>query len=554
MLPRKLSKILTGGAVVLTALTAATACSSSHTNSGSGDSSTLVIEDNPVSPFTRDFNPFDTNDTAYLVQSTGLIYEPLLQFNVMKPGTVYPWLAKSYAFSNNGATVTFNLQPNAKWSDGQPFTSQDAAFTFNLLKQNKAINTNGVTPTDIKTPDAHTLVLDFATPQYANLYYIGSVYMVPEHIWQTVSNPSTWEDTDPIGTGPYVLDTFNSQGFTLGRNGGYWQGQPKIATVRFPSYVSNTSASLALAQSQIDWGGNDIANIEKTFVAADRTHNKYWFAPVNVVTLQLNTTKAPLNDVAVRRAISAGIDRNALSKIGETGYEPPATSSGGLLLGGVDDKYLDPSLSNDLVQNTGKVSSILSADGYKQVNGKWTKNGATIKFNLEDPSSYSDYYENINLISQQLNQEGFETTVNGTTPDTWTSDYNSGNFDATIHWGNVGPTPYFQYDNWLDSNLSAAVGTAATGDQSRFNDPDAQAALAEYANTNDPSTQTDALNKLQQIVSQQAPVIPLLYGAAWDEYSTKKFTGWPTESDPYEDPTPNSPFLEYTVLHLTPVS
>ena len=49
-------------------------------------------------------------------------------------------------------------------------------------------------------------------------------------------------------------------------------------------------------------------------------------------------------------------------------------------------------------------------------------------------------------------------------------------------------------------------------------------------------------------------MIPLLYGAAWDEYSTKKFTGWPTPDDPYMNPTPNSPFLEYTVLHLTPVS
>jgi peptide/nickel transport system substrate-binding protein len=549
-----LRKKLAGALVALTALTAITACSG-HAASGSGDSSTLVIEDNPVSPFTRDFNPFDTNDTAQLVNAVGLIYEPLLQFNVMKPGTVYPWLAKSYAFSDSGKTVTFHLQPNAKWNDGKAFTSQDAAFTFDLLKKNKAINTNGIEPASISTPDTHTLVLNFATPQYTNLYYIGSVYMVPEHIWSAVANPSTWNDTNPVGTGPYQLNQFNAQGFTLSKTSTYWQpDQVKIANVRFPSYVSNTSASLALAQGQIDWGGNDIANIDKTFIAADRTHNKYWFAPVNVVTLQLNTTKPPLNDAAVRRAISAGIDRDALSKIGETGYEPPATSSGGLLLGGVDDKYLDPSVNKDLAQDNDKVASILTADGYAKVNGKWAKNGATIKFSLEDPTSYSDYYENINLISQQLNAEGFDTTPTGTTPDTWVSDYNTGAFQATIRWGNVGPTPYFQYDNWLDSNLTAPIGTAATGDQTRFNDPDAQAALAEFANTDDPNTQADALTKLQQIVAQQAPVIPLLYGAAWDEYSTKKFTGWPTAADPYEDPTPNSPFLEYTVLHLTPVS
>jgi peptide/nickel transport system substrate-binding protein len=540
--------------VISAAMLGLGACSGSTATSGGGDS-TLVIEDDPVSPLTRDFNPFDTNDTAALVNATALVYEPLLQFNVMKPNTVYPWLAKSYAFSEGGKTLTFTLRPNEKWSDGKPFTSQDVAFTFNLMKKNKAINTNGIQPTSISTPNATTVVLNFATPQYTNLYYIGSAYMVPQHIWSSVSDPSTWNDTNPIGTGPYTLTQFNAQGFTLSKSGDYWQpDQVKITNVKFPSYVSNTSASLALAQGQIDWGGNDIANVDKTFVAADPTHNKYWFAPVNVVTLELNTTKAPLDDAAVRRAISAGINRGQLSSIGETSYEAAATSSGGLLLGGVDDSYLDPALKNDLTANPATVASILTADGYAKTNGKWTKGGKAITFNLEDPVSYSDYYEDISLISQQLNAEGFDTTVSGTTPDTWTSDYNTGSFEATVHWGNAGPTPYFQYDNWLDANLTAPVGTAATGDQARFNDPAAQAALAEFAGTNDAATQQDALTKLQQIVSQQAPVIPLLYGAAWDEYSTKKFTGWPTASDPYEDPTPNSPFLEYTVLHLTPVS
>lgn len=543
------------GLLALSAVMAGTVACGGHSTTASGNNSTLVIEDNPVSPFTDNFNPFDTNDTAVEVNAVGMVYEPLLQFNSMKPGTSYPWLAKSYAFSNGGKTVTFTLQPNVKWNDGQAFSSKDVAYTFNLMKQNKAINTNGINPSDVSTPDGNTVVLNFPTPQYTNLFYIGSAYIVPQHVWSSVSNPSTWNDANPVGTGPYKLAKFSSQGFTLSKTGTYWQqDKVKIANLSFPSYVSNTTASLALSQGAIDWGGNDIANIQQTFVAKDPAHNKYWFAPVNVATLQLNTTKAPLNDAAVRRAISAGIDRNQLSTIGETGYEPAATSSGGLLLGGVDDKYLDPSLKDNLKQDKATVSSILTGDGFTQVGGKWTKNGRTIKFAIEDPSSYSDYYEDATLIAQQLNSLGFDVTVNGTTPDTWTSDYNNGTFDATIHWGNQGPSPYYQYDNWLDSNLTAPVGQPATGDQSRFNSPAAQAALAQFANTNDEATQADALNKLQQIVATEAPVIPLLYGAAWDEYSTKKFTGWPTPDNAYMNPTPNSPFMEYTVLHLSPVS
>jgi peptide/nickel transport system substrate-binding protein len=551
-----LRRTLTGLAALSAVLIAVTACGQGQPAASGGNNSTLVIEDNPVSPFTDNFNPFDTNDTAVLVNAQGMIYEPLLQFNAMKPGTApYPWLGKSYSFSPDGKTLTFHLQQGVKWNDGKPFSSADVAFTFNLMKKNPAINTNGINPTNVSTPDANTVVLTFDTPQFVNLFYIGSAYIVPQHIWQSVADPSTFNDPSPVGTGPYKLAKFNSQGFTLTKTGTYWQqNMVKIANLSFPSFVSNTTASLALSQGKIDWGGNDIPNIQKTFVNVDPTHNKYWFAPVNVVTLQLNTTKPMLSDPAVRRAISAGIDRNQLSTIGETGYEPAATSSGGLLLKGVDDKFLMPSLANDLAQDKNKVAQILQGDGFTKVNGKWSKGGKTIKFALEDPSSYSDYYEDITLISQQLNAQGFDTTVNGTTPDTWTSDYNNGTFDATVHWGNQGPSPYYQYDNWLDSNLSAPIGKPATGDQSRFNSQAAQDALNEFANTNDQATQSDALNKLQQIVAQQAPVIPLLYGASWDEYSTKKFTGWPTPDNAYMNPTPNSPFMEYTVLHLSPVS
>jgi ABC-type dipeptide/oligopeptide/nickel transport system permease component len=55
-------------------------------------------------------------------------------------------------------------------------------------------------------------------------------------------------------------------------------------------------------------------------------------------------------------------------------------------------------------------------------------------------------------------------------------------------------------------------------------------------------------------VATQAPVVPLLYGAAWYEYSTRDYTDWPTAANPYIDPVPNSPYMEYTLLHLTPAS
>ena len=52
----------------------------------------------------------------------------------------HPWLATSYAWSNGGKTLTFDLRQGVKWSDGTPFTSADVAYTFNLIKSNAALN------------------------------------------------------------------------------------------------------------------------------------------------------------------------------------------------------------------------------------------------------------------------------------------------------------------------------------------------------------------------------------------------------------------------------
>ncbi len=148
-----------------------------------------------------------------------------------------------------------------------------------------------------------------------------------------------------------------------------------------------------------------------------------------------------------------------------------------------------------------------------------------------------------------------DVTVDGIgNPAVWQADLTNGTFDAAIHWSNQGPGPYYIYDGWLDSSLSAPVGKPAANDLGRWNDPATQAALAQYAGSNDPTVQQAAITKLENIMSTQVPVAPLLYGAAWWQYSTRNYTGWPSSSDPFMNPSVNSPYLEETVLHLKPVS
>ncbi len=515
------------------------ACGSSGSN-GSAPAAkqgkTLVIESTPLSPMTDTFNPYSLTSTGYLTNSVSLYNEPLYIFNTLNPTQApIPFLATGTpTWSNAGKTLTLPIRAGVKWNDGKAFSASDVAFTFNMLAKNPKLNTSGapvVTSATAASPTSATL--NFAAPQYANLFSIGQVYIVPP-----------------------------PQGYTLKANPNYWQkSKVHVPEIDFPSYNTNANLVPPIANGQIDWAGNYVAGIQSNYLSKSPDNNTWFdkapfFSDNNVVGLWLNVTKAPLNDVAVRRAISVAINRQQLSSQAETGYEPVATSSSGLMLP-AHNSFLDSSLANDLppTGDAAKAASILKADGWVKTGGKWTKNGKKLSFSIEDPVPYTDYYTGAQLIVRQLNAIGFDAKVDGKgNPTVWAGDVANGTFDATIHWSNQGNNPYFFYSNWLDKTLSAPVGKPAAGDFGRFNSPQAQAALTQFASTSSSTTQAQAITKLENVMSSQVPIVPLMYGGAWSEYSTRNYTGWPSASNPYMVPVPNIPYLEYTLLQLKPVS
>lgn len=533
-------------------------------NNSAATGKTLVVESTPLSPMTDTFNPFSLTSTGFLTNAVALYNEPLYIFNTLNSTQApYPVLATGYKWSGSGKTLTLTIRKGVRWNDGKPFTASDVAFTFNLIKQNPKLYTSGApVVASASAPDATTAVLTFKHPEYANLFLIGQVYIVAQHAWQPVKDPSTYADPKPVGTGPFMLDKFSPQGYTLKQNPYYWQ-QPKVhvPAIDFPAYNTNANLVPPTATGQIDFAGNFISNIKSTYLSKSPENHTWmtsapYFSANNVVGLWLNTTKAPLNDPAVRRAISYGINRQQLNVQAENGYEPPVTNGGGLLLPN-HKSFLDPSLANSLpaAGDPVKVASTLQADGYTKTGGKWTKAGKKISFAISDPVPYSDYYTDDHLIARQLNALGLDVTVNGIgNPTVWAGDVANGTFDATIRWSNQGPNPYFIYDNWLDHTTSAPIGKPAAGDFGRYNSPAAQAALDQFAASGDTAGQRQAITRLQHIIAADMPVVPLLNGGAWAEVSTRNYTGWPTASDPYMNPVPNTPYIENTILHLTPKS
>ena len=168
--------------------------------------------------------------------------------------------------ARGGKSITFTIRSGVKWSNGTPMTPADVAFTYNYIKKNPAINLAGLNIGTV-TSSGDTVTVTFPTPQYTNLENIAGVAILPESIWGSIKDPSTFTDSDPIGTGPYTLGSFTPSGFTLVKNPNYWQpSKVQVPKVYFPVYSSNTGALSALFAGQIDWTGNYIPNLQRDFV------------------------------------------------------------------------------------------------------------------------------------------------------------------------------------------------------------------------------------------------------------------------------------------------
>ena len=558
--PRFSKRALALAATGLLAAGLAACSSSSSAPSSTTAGATLVMESSPENGITRDFNPFVSTAAPQGMGATGLIYEPLYQFDLANPTIKYPWLATSYSWGPQGKSITFTIRSGVKWSNGAPMTPADVAFTYNYIKQNPAINLAGLNIGTV-TSSGDTVTVTFPTPQYTNLENIAGVAILPESVWASIKNPATFTDSDPIGTGPYTLGSFTQSGFTMVRNPNYWQlSKVQVPKVYFPVYSSNTGALSALFSGQIDWTGNYIPNLQRDFVDTNPADHHYWEAAGSSNALWPNLTVWPTSQYPVRKAIDLAINRTEIGAAGESGLESALTNASGITLPTFQ-AWAQP-VAGDTVPAAGDVAqakSVLTHAGYTMgSNGFFQMDGRTLALSLIDPSSYTDYAQDDALIAQQLRAAGIDATFVGQSVTTWNANVADGNFQLTLHWGSNGVTPYNLYDNWLDDSLVRSTG--ATGDFERLQDPTIESDLVALSSAApNVQAQAAALAPIASYVAQNLPVIPTTTAADWFEYNSQNYVGWPTQTTPYDSGEPsgtdNGPGTgsdEVVLLHLTP--
>jgi len=589
-------------AMVGLAAIALAACQSSTTTSSASGGKVLIAEPTTGVTFSQDFNPFDPNSVASSMGTRSLVNEPLVEFDQLDPtaaGTHF-WLATAFQFQNGGKDLQITIRQNVKFNDGSSFGPNDVAATFKAMENPKA-DTPGVPPqASDPTVSGNNVTLHFQTPQYTGLWAIlGTTYILKASVAAQVAQNPTMAITNPVGTGPFMLASYSSSLIKWKPNPNYWGGTPPESEIDTPSIATNAAASDALVSGQLDWAGNDIPNVYANYVNLNPLTNHAWFASGNTVVLWFNLNPGNggatgINEAAVRKAVSYGVDRNALALLGESGYELPAKSSSALVLPN-QKAFLpsDGSLNADLSiagnvpdGATAKAQNLpAGADVYDILKGAgwtppasshydsgsqtfksggncdgtnnancWTKGGKIIKFSIYDPVPFSDYWENAALMSQELQPLGMDVT---TKPAQGYSDWNTNltsnpsSWQTAIHWGNGGSIPYIQLQDWLQGS-SPTSAAAHIG----YKSDDAESALTAYASTDPSDTATlyPIVQKLETIMSTVVPEAPLLYGADWNVYSSAKYTGWPNQSNPYMNPSPSDPQMAYIVMQLKPVS
>jgi peptide/nickel transport system substrate-binding protein len=569
-------------AVALTAATVVIASCGGSSNSSSGTTAAntsqgavgtpantgkvggkLVIDNESGSTWTCGFNPFNP---AVTLTSFGFVYEPLQFVNILQSTSKpKPWLASSSQWSDGFKKLTFTIRNGVKWNDNTPFSAKDVAYTFNAMKDDKAIDLNAVWKADggpltsVATKGSNQVVFTFASPSQPYFYFVANLTpIVPEHIWssQDQSKLHSFTNKQPVGTGPYKVSNCTPQNIKYLRNTSYWQSKPghpvpQIAEVDYPAFLSNTSANLFLSQGQAQWGGQYVPNIQKFYISKDPKNRHYWFPPVLNVSLFPNLENAVLKQLPVRQAIAYAINKQTVARLGESGYQKPANQSG--VITPTFQAWFNSSLKQP-TYNPSKAEQILKSAGFKKgSDGIYSdKSGHKLAFTIKTISGFSDWDASLQIITQQLKKVGIKATVQDENTGPYTTDLQSGKYELAYAGSGgpaatPGPSPYYELRGLLFS------GNIGSTNYERYKSDSTDSLFNQYSAAST-SKQKQLINQIQKVMVDQVPFIPVTEGVDWFQYDTAKHGGWPTPSNQYAQPSPYSfPDNAVVLTHLYPL-
>ena len=401
------------------------------------------------------------------------VHEPLIQSTLITTDEELNFqndLATSYACSDDGLTWTFTIRDDVVFSDGEPLTASDVAFTINGAVRSTAFEADlSMVDEAVATSDT-TVELHLNKPFNALLYTLAVLGIVPEHAYDEGYGEA------PIGSGRYLLERWDrGQQAIFVANPSYYGETPQMERV-VVVFMDEDAALAAVQAGEVDIAFTFATHAGQSFAGYELVH----YATVDSRGISLPVLPAGgtkvvegdmtyaqgndvTSDVAVRRAINCAIDRDAMIENVLQGYGKPAFSVSDGMPWSSDDMQVDygPDRACDLLDEAGWV---LGDDGVRERDG--VRAALTVWYSSDDSVRQALTYE----LANQLAEIGIEVTPAG---GSWDELY-AHQYEDPIMWGWGSNSPIEVYA----LNYSSGWGNYA-GYESAAIDAHLDAALAE---------------------------------------------------------------------------
>ena len=513
------------------------------------------------------------------------INEPLIMFNVLT-GEHENWLAEDWQYNADFTEITMTLREGIEWSDGQPFSADDVAFTFNSVRDRQKEATNAAEINFLKEavvvdPKTVKFVLNEANPRWWATTLTSNhgvvEQMLPKHIWEgqdllTFSNYDP-EQGWPVGTGPFKLTSASPEQKIFDLRQDWWgakTGWKPLPRVERVIYLANTDDSLSAQQlitNQVDMGKIlSVPTLQTVFAQNPKVitftgqEPPYGYLDWCPIDLNFNCSAAPCDNAQLRWAISNALDRTKLVALAEGGagvtafhqftpYEWFNPFEEAL-------KPIYAKYGMDAEAHPDKVDELMTGLGYaRNSDGLWALDGQTLDMNIYVPDWLKAYGP---PLAQQLRDAGFDAKFDispGLGTPTQTGEQ-ALSFGCKGPAGVKGMDPYFMLSIY-NSEYFRPTGTPAPiwWATSRWQNADYDALVTQMnsLSADDPKT-LELFSQAMEIWFRELPDVYVAQLIIRYPMSTEYWTGWPTQDDAYGFPHSWQQEFLKTILRLEPAS
>lgn len=531
------------------------------------------------------FNPLaESWQAAWPVNDKfNLMYEPLIAYNSLD-GKFESLLGT--LVSHDTQKVVVDLNPKAKWSDGQPVTSTDVKFVFEIGRRFPsaatayAIRFVSAIEAEMKEEGGERLTFVVNKADRNNplviLDHLQAIRIVPAHVFEKLLAENNNDlnavqklkiDQNPVISGPYNIHHYNNERIIVKRRDDYWGNEalyggkmPAPEFIIHPIYKNNDHFAIALQQGRLDASQTYMPRIwlKKKDQVGTWYDKAPYFVPGAMPMLLINTTKAPLNDKNFRRAMAAAISYADIKELAVSGYASDM-QPGLIMPQGLEEKFFNAGDAGQfgVTYNPDKAKEILAAAGYKSVykpdgtlDYMTDKAGTKLtQLTITVPAGWSDWEAMVKIAEKGLRLAGIDVRENPVDGGLYWPALPSGNFDLIMHKPapSVTPSlPWTRFEAVMSSRDWAPVGgdNKMNENQGRYNQPGSpeynvrvDELIGLIPRMEDEADIVAAYQELNRIFMQDQPAIPLCYlPEQFYEFSTKIWKNWPTSENSYAPP------------------